>query len=775
MAVFKCKMCGGELNIQDGVSVVTCEYCGTKQTVSKSRDEIFTNLYNRANNLRLKCEFDKAEQVYEKLLDIENTESEAHWGIVLCKYGVEYIEDPKTYKRIPTCHRTVYEAVRTDVNYIAAIENADKEQKALYVAEASVIDELQKNILKIVNNEEPFDVFICYKEADQNGKRTIDSSIANDIYYQLIEEGFKVFYAPITLEDKLGQEYEPYIFAALNTAKVMLVVGTKPEYFDSVWVRNEWSRFLKSMKNDRSKLLIPCYRDMDAYELPDEFAHLQAQDMSKIGFINDVIRGLKKVFDNYEELQKPAEKNKKKKSKKGNKNKGFWAKLKNKIKCHHNLSFRLPKVTTGFLVCTIIFYLYYLVKLGVNVRNFDEILLLSSFGLSFIGPLLIVIRKVKRKTTAVILQIISMLPAIIYFSDGSLYAIKYGVFSLLILISVLRIIWFVLVCLTKRVPKETKRKKNIQKSIIGIQISVIVTIILVIVFEVFGLSFLDYQLAKGFYKIGFNEYAYEYFVALGDYKDSEEWRKEVVYVKACAQMNSKNYKDAYETFVLLDGYKDSVDLALKAKLSEIKYSQKMDEIKLGDWVEGNVIYNGKNEDTWYVVEKTGDKVLLLSSQSFNFGNSNIIGGWGNSSIRSFLNTEYYDITFSDEIKNYIVSTQLQNSSNSNDITTDKIFILSKEEIEKYFPLESNRSGYISNTTLRNVEGNVYTAYCGDTFLEVKYEDGKFTLDEDSMGNYSKDSSNGGISFEYYTVKALYRDSFNRSFHPAMWIDVSDIE
>ncbi len=298
MAVFKCKMCGGSLDILDSVSVATCEYCGTKQTISKSRDEVVLNLFSRANNLRLKCEFDKAEQVYEKILDIDNTDAEAHWGIVLCKYGIEYVEDPKTYSRIPTCHRTLYEAVLSDVNFLAAIENADEKQRDLYIAEAKVIDQLQKNILNIVNSEEPFDVFICYKETDENGKRTIDSAITNDIYYQLTEEGFKVFYAPITLEDKLGHEYEPYIFAALNSAKVMLVVGTKPEYFDSVWVRNEWSRFFKAMKNDRSKLLIPCYRDMDVYELPNEFAHLQAQDMGKIGFISDVIRGLKKVFKN---------------------------------------------------------------------------------------------------------------------------------------------------------------------------------------------------------------------------------------------------------------------------------------------------------------------------------------------------------------------------------------------------------------------------------------------------------------------------------------------
>lgn len=288
-------MCGGNLEVEVAEGVVTCDYCGITQTISKSRDEVISNYYNRANNLRIKCEFDRAAQTYEKILDQDNTESEAYWGIVLCRYGIEYVEDPTTRNRIPTCHRTSYEAITADADYIAAIEHADSVQKLLYEQEAKAIDEIQKNILAIVKQEKPFDVFICYKETDENGKRTIDSSIANDIYYQLTQEGLKVFYAPITLEDKLGREYEPYIFAALNSAKVMLVVGTKPEHFEAVWVRNEWFRFLKTIKNDRSKLLIPCYRDMDAYDLPDEFAHLQSQDMSKIGFISDITRGIKKI------------------------------------------------------------------------------------------------------------------------------------------------------------------------------------------------------------------------------------------------------------------------------------------------------------------------------------------------------------------------------------------------------------------------------------------------------------------------------------------------
>lgn len=296
MAVYKCKMCGGTIEFEQGDVVGVCDSCGTKQTLPKTSDDVIANLFNRANNLRLKCEFDKAEQIYEKIVQQDDSEAEAHWGIVLCKYGIEYVEDPKTFQRIPTCHRTLFDAVTADPDYLAAVDYSNAAQQSLYESEARSIDRIQKDILAIVKNEKPFDVFICYKETDENGKRTIDSTIANDIYYQLTQEGFKVFYAAITLEDKLGQEYEPYIFAALNSSKVMLVIGTKPEYYSAVWVKNEWSRYLKLMKTDRSKLLIPCYRDMDAYDLPEEFAHLQAQDMGKIGFINDVVRGIKKVI-----------------------------------------------------------------------------------------------------------------------------------------------------------------------------------------------------------------------------------------------------------------------------------------------------------------------------------------------------------------------------------------------------------------------------------------------------------------------------------------------
>lgn len=296
MSVFKCKMCGGTIEFRPGETVGTCDSCGTKQTLPRLDDEKRANLYDRANHFRRNNDFDKAMGIYEQILNEDNTDAEAYWSLVLCRYGVEYVEDPATHKRVPTVNRAQFTSIFDDDNYKSALQYADAFQRELYESEAKAINEIQKGILAISQKEEPFDVFICYKETDANGRRTPDSVLANDLYHQLTQEGFKVFFARITLEDKLGTAYEPYIFAALNSARVMVVLGTKPEYFNAVWVKNEWSRYLSLVRQSGGKkALIPAYKDMDPYDLPDEFSHLQAQDMSKLGFMQDLIRGIRKI------------------------------------------------------------------------------------------------------------------------------------------------------------------------------------------------------------------------------------------------------------------------------------------------------------------------------------------------------------------------------------------------------------------------------------------------------------------------------------------------
>lgn len=293
---FYCKMCGGELEVNQDATVGQCQYCGTKQTIPKTDNEKIMNLFNRANHYRMKNDFDNAMNSYENILNEDSKNAEAYWGLCLCRYGIEYVKDPLTEKMIPTCHRTQLESIIEDEDFISACENADSVARSTYEQEAKYIDKIQKKILQISSKEEDYDVFICYKEADNMGERTPDSVIGQDIYDALTEKGIRVFFARISLEDKVGTAYEPYIFAALQSAPIMITIGTKPEYMEAVWVKNEWSRFLAMMKKDSKKTIIPVYKFMNPYDMPEGFARIQAVNMEKIGAMQDLVHGIEKIL-----------------------------------------------------------------------------------------------------------------------------------------------------------------------------------------------------------------------------------------------------------------------------------------------------------------------------------------------------------------------------------------------------------------------------------------------------------------------------------------------
>lgn len=307
MSVLTCKMCGGDLNPADGMTTARCPYCGTNQTIPRLGSEKRIRLYDRANHFRRRNDYDMAMELYEQILNDDATDSEAYWSLVLCRYGIEYVEDPATHKRIPTVNRTQNTSILADEDYRAALRYADAVSAKLYEEEAARIDAIQQGILQVSQKEAPYDIFICYKEADDNGERTRDSVLADEVYYHLSREGYRVFFSRITLQDKLGEAYEPYIFAALRSAKVMIVIGTDPRNFQSVWVRNEWSRYLSFIRKGEAKVLIPAYRDMDPYDLPKEFSHLQALNMAQLGFMQDLLHGVEKIIKRGADTGIPAE------------------------------------------------------------------------------------------------------------------------------------------------------------------------------------------------------------------------------------------------------------------------------------------------------------------------------------------------------------------------------------------------------------------------------------------------------------------------------------
>lgn len=126
--ILKCKMCGGTLQLVNDELVAVCEYCGTKQTLPKIDNERKAQLYDRANHFRRGNEYDKAAAIYEQILNEDTKDAEAYWSLILCRYGIEYVEDPKSHKRVPTVNRAQFNSVFADEDYLMAIKYADELQ-----------------------------------------------------------------------------------------------------------------------------------------------------------------------------------------------------------------------------------------------------------------------------------------------------------------------------------------------------------------------------------------------------------------------------------------------------------------------------------------------------------------------------------------------------------------------------------------------------------------------------------------------------------------------
>lgn len=292
----KCKICGGDMTVDRATGIAVCDYCGTKQTLPQFTDESSELLYNRGNSYLMHNEFDKAENIFNQLLSINPQDAEIYWDLVMCKYGVNFVKDSKSGQYIPTCNRTHYLPIFQNENYQNAIKFSSGDKQEYYKTNAKTIDNIQKGIIAVSKKEKPFDIFISYKETDADGSRTKDSIEAQKLYEKLTEQGYKVFFSRITLEDKAGTQYEPYIYAALSSSKVMLTVCSSRDNIESAWVKNEWSRFLTLRQKDASKTLIPLYFDMPKADLPNEFTILSSQNIGQDDFEQELFRGIKKLI-----------------------------------------------------------------------------------------------------------------------------------------------------------------------------------------------------------------------------------------------------------------------------------------------------------------------------------------------------------------------------------------------------------------------------------------------------------------------------------------------
>ncbi|MBQ2989293.1 MAG: leucine-rich repeat protein [Clostridia bacterium] len=291
-----CNYCGeGDFERRGGKWV--CTSCGSHKPEIITGEET-TLLYTAYQKLRL-ADFAEAESEFDDILRKYPESPTAYWGRLMARYGIKYERDFDG-SMIPTCYAASIESLTAAQDYQMALKYADGDSKAFYQSQVHYIERVRKEWIEKAKKEKPYDIFLCYKESDlPNGiERTKDSLAMQELYVHLTGKGYRVFYSHESLREKVGEKYEPYIFNALSTAKVMIVYGSKPEYITSVWMKNEWMRYEKRMKAGEKKqdsLLVAC-EGFQPRELPTVLASKQCLNAKDKSFYSDLDEAIEKII-----------------------------------------------------------------------------------------------------------------------------------------------------------------------------------------------------------------------------------------------------------------------------------------------------------------------------------------------------------------------------------------------------------------------------------------------------------------------------------------------
>lgn len=290
-----CNICGGNYVPKNGRWV--CEACGAFKPEEINNEEL-TLIYRAEEEIRC-TNFEDAEDTFSHVIELYPDDSEGYWGYLRAHYGIKYEQDYNG-KTIPSCYNACYESFLQHPYYQKALQKADSKQKIYYEREAARIDAIREEWIKKAEQEPEYDVFLSYKDSKSGpeGNKTDDYNKVYEIYNHLTSLGYHVFFAPKSLSGKAGEKnYEPYIFRALNTAHVMIVYASKPEYLNATWVKNEWSRFLKRIERGEKaqNALAVAFSGFNASELPRPLNTIQNFDASAFSFAPELERYVESV------------------------------------------------------------------------------------------------------------------------------------------------------------------------------------------------------------------------------------------------------------------------------------------------------------------------------------------------------------------------------------------------------------------------------------------------------------------------------------------------
>lgn len=285
MISLKCTICGGDIIKKGDVGV--CESCGRKVSFAGLDDDRLIENRNRANEARMKQDYSAAERAWSRIAADEPDSAEAHWNLLISRYGIDYVWEELTGEFYPVMNCVRWECLTDDPDYRAAVQYADENGLVYYLEEGKRLEELRERLLIRVKDEPGYDVFLCTDDS-----AAADRDYAAEIYKELSAKGLRVFYGREALRGIPKPEQEPYIFSALYTSRVMVVFASAAEQLSCVSVKNEWSRFLSLMAQDSRKYLIPAYAHMRPEFFPDEIPAREAVDLTVSGSMMDLVRGV---------------------------------------------------------------------------------------------------------------------------------------------------------------------------------------------------------------------------------------------------------------------------------------------------------------------------------------------------------------------------------------------------------------------------------------------------------------------------------------------------
>lgn len=216
----------------------------------------------------------------------------------------------------------------------------------------------------------------------------------------------------------------------------------------------------------------------------------------------------------------------------------------------------------------------------------------------------------------------------------------------------------------------------------------------------------------------------------------------------------------------------TVEMTKGDEVKNINDASVGDYVLFGKYEQDNNTSNGKEDIEWLVLANENDKLLIISKcgldcQQYNEFYTSVT--WEACSLRKWLNESFISNAFSSEEQNQIQNTTVTADKNpqydispGND-TTDKVFLLSITEVNKYFSSDDARKCV---PTAYAIAQGAYTFH-GRSYLL----DGKATCVWwlRSPGAYSDHAAvvfgNGSVQrVGDYVSHAIY------AVRPAMWIN-----